>query len=458
MGPCFAPLCASVAQPLCKALCAAFVPVLRIVSAPNIRPEQSSPNRGERIPSSESTTPSTVADHSSNRRTLAIAMFVFLLAAYAINAMDRQLFPLIAPEVRREYGFSLAAIGLLSTIFTLGMAGAGIPTGYLLERFSRKTVLQIGIAIFSAGTVLTVISTGFADMLIYRAATGIGEAMQLTVLLAIAANYFIHHRAAAVGVINFSFGAGAIIGPLLGGALLSIYRSWRFPMVTFGLLGFVAIGMVAVTVRPWFSETRRVVDATADLRGAMVLLNRNTVLLTTMSLIAGIVIYGYLGMYPTFLRESLHYSPKAAGTVMSANGFGALASIAGGWLGDRFSPRLLLSVAFVCAAILGFLLFHGPDALVTRATLSLLWGVVVSGTIYVNLAAYHVKAVRGALSSRASGIFVTSLYTSAAFAGYSMGWIASHAGWRLAGEIQFSMLALIAAALALALQPHEMSL
>ena len=56
-----------------------------------------------------------------------IAMFGLLLASYVVNAMDRQLFPLVAPEVRREYGFSLAGIGLLSTVFTLGMAVAGAP-------------------------------------------------------------------------------------------------------------------------------------------------------------------------------------------------------------------------------------------------------------------------------------------------------------------------------------------
>ena len=71
-----------------------------------------------------------------------IAMFGVLLASYAINAMDRQLFPLLVPEVRRQHGFSLAGVGFLSTIFTLGMAIAGLPTGYLLARFSRKIVLH----------------------------------------------------------------------------------------------------------------------------------------------------------------------------------------------------------------------------------------------------------------------------------------------------------------------------
>src|SRR5438309_11369988 len=93
-------------------------------------------------------------------RRAAIAMFGLLLASYVINAMDRQLFPLLVPEVRRQFGFSLADVGLLSTVFTFGMAVAGFPTGYLLARFSRKTVLQAGIALFSACTALTVIASG----------------------------------------------------------------------------------------------------------------------------------------------------------------------------------------------------------------------------------------------------------------------------------------------------------
>ena len=384
-------------------------------------------------------------------------MFGVLLASYAINAMDRQLFPLLVPDVRREYGFSLAGIGFLSTVFTLGMAVAGIPTGYLLARYSRKTVLQVGIALFSAGTALTVVSLGFADMLIYRAATGIGEAMQLTVLLAIAANYFVGHRAAAVGSVNASFAVGAIVSPMLGGALLSAYQSWQVPMVVFGLLGFVAIAIIGSVVRRSLTEHDSVFSEQADRGGAPALANRNTILLTMMSLIGGLVIYGYLGMYPTFLREGLKYSPAAAGSVMSLYGLGALTSIGGGWLGDRFSPRVVLSATFLGAAVLGYLLFHGSDGFLWQALLSFAWGVVVSGMIYVNLAGYHVKALRRSLASRGSGLFVTTLYGSAAIAGYVMGWIVTRAGWPTAGAIQISLLSLVAAGLALALRPAEMS-
>ena len=253
-----------------------------------------------------------------------IVVFVVLLASYIVNAMDRQLFPLVAPDVRREYGFSLAGVGLLSTVFTLGMAVAGVPTGFLLQRLSRKAVLQTGIALFSAGTVLTVAARGFADMLIYRTVTGVGEAMQLTVLLAIAANYFAGHRAAAVGAVNFSFALGAIAGPLLGGALLAAYGQWQVPMLVFGLIGFAAMALIAVVVHPSSTDGDAVTAVVSDDGAPTTLVNRNTILLTIMSLLGGLVIYGYLGLYPQILRERLGYSPAAGGSVRSLYGIGAL--------------------------------------------------------------------------------------------------------------------------------------
>jgi DHA1 family inner membrane transport protein len=383
-------------------------------------------------------------------------MFAALLVSYAINAMDRQLFPLIASDVRREFGFSLSRAGFLSTVFTLGMALAGLPTGWLLARFSRKTTLEIGIAIFSAGTVLTAFAHGFADMLFYRTATGVGEAMQLTALLTAATGYFARFRGAAAGAINFTFGLGAIIGPVLAAILLSAWKTWRAPMIIFGMLGFAALAVVALAVRPWLTELAGQKGIGAAAIGAPTLWNRNTVLLTLMSLFGGMIMYGYLGMYPTYLREHLAYSPATAGTVMSTFGLGALGSIGGGWLGDRLSPRLLMSATFLVAGLLGYLLFSGLQIFAAEAALSFAWGLLVPGVLYVNLAAYHVKAVSHQLARSASGVFVTSLYSSAAVAGYSMGWLANHAGWVTAGLIQISLLSAVGALLAAFLEPSDM--
>ncbi|WGS18065.1 MULTISPECIES: MFS transporter [unclassified Bradyrhizobium] len=407
--------------------------------------------------SSETSILAEVGARPSSSR-LVLPMFAVLLATYVINAMDRQIFPLLAADIRKEYDFSLADIGLLSTIFTLGMALAGWPTGYLLARFSRKTVLQIGIAIFSAGTLLTAFAASMADMLIYRAATGIGEAMQLTALIAIATTAFVGARAIAVGSVNACFGIGAMVGPLLANLALAAYGNWRGPIILFGAIGFVAMVIIALLVRPTLTEVRGRADSAQLQGGAATLMNRNTVILTVLSVIGGLIIYGYLGMYPVFLREELHFAPADAGLVMSIYGGGVLCSLIGGWLGDRFSPRTVLGLAFLGAAVLGYLLFSAARSFATQALLSFFWGFIVSGTIYVNLAALHVKAVVATLAGRTSGVFVTSLYGAAALAGYLIGFLANLTGWSHAGLIQITMLSGLGMLLSLALRPDLMSM
>jgi DHA1 family inner membrane transport protein len=377
--------------------------------------------------------------------TAGIVMFGILLASYAMNAMDRQVFPLILPEVRKEYGFDLAAGGLLSTIFTLGMAVAGIPTGWLLARYSRRFVVSLGIFIFSLGTGITVISHGFADMLFYRAATGIGEAMQITALIAIASNYFTNYRSSAVGALSFTYGIGAIIGPLLAGYLLTNYQTWRAPMIGYGLLGGVAIIAIYLFVRPWFSEmiSQKAVGDETNVSGT--LFNRNVFVLMALAILWGLTLQSYFGLYPTYLRESLKFSPADAATLMSCFGIGGLTSIGGGWLGDRFSAKALLSVAFFIAAIIGYLLFHAITGFMALAAAQIVWGAVGGGTLFVNVAAYFTKAVQRPLAGRAAGLFVTVFYGAGAVSGYILGLLVSNLGWQTAAEIQIVGLPLISA-------------
>ena len=283
-----------------------------------------------------------------------------------------------------------------------------MPTGYLLARLSRKAVLQIGILIFSAGTAATVLAYGYTDMLLYRAITGVGEAMQVTVLIAICANYFANFRSAAVGTLSFTYGIGAIIGPILAGFLLAHYQNWRFPMLAFGALGLVAMAFIALFVKSWFSETLGSEESQRDTGGAATLLNRNMVVLTALAILWGFTLYAYFGLYPTYLREALKYTPTEAGKMMSFFGIGALTSIGGGWLGDRYSPRNVLVGAFAVVAVLGYMLFHGGAEFSVLAPISLLYGVVAGGILFVNIAAYHVKAVRPVLASKGAGLFVNT--------------------------------------------------
>ncbi len=389
---------------------------------------------------------------------VAITMFCVLLVSYVLMAADRYLFPVLATDVRKDFNFSLPVTALLTTIFTAGLGLAGLATGYLLARYSRKTVILIGIAIFSGATALTTVATGFFSMLVVLAAQGIGMSMLATSMFALAASYFSNNRTAAIGSVNFCYGIGGWLGPRVTGFLRTSYGTWHAPMLYFGAAGFVMIVVIMATVRPWFSETQQAAQTKADMGGAETLMNRNTIILTILSLIHGLSMYGFLGMYPTFLRDELHYTPGQAGAVVSFFGLGALTSIFGGWLGDKLAPRAVLSSSLFIIAALGYVFYMQDLSMLMREVLTCIYGIVGSAVLYVNLAGCHVRALRRSLSSKGSGMFVTSLYAGGAFGGYFLGkLVAPLGGYQHASEISMTLTCLIGAVLALALRPSDMS-
>ena len=109
----------------------------------------------------------------STARSVAVAMYCILLISYVLMAADRYLFPVLAPDVRRDFHFSLSDTGLLSTIFTLGLGMGGLPTGFLLSRFSRKTVMLLGITILRPGTPSSTAGSGTATTIAAAALAGV---------------------------------------------------------------------------------------------------------------------------------------------------------------------------------------------------------------------------------------------------------------------------------------------
>ena len=292
----------------------------------------------------------------------ALAMFAVLLLSYVVNAMDRQLFSVLAPEVRAALGLSVPQVGLAATVFTLGMGLAGIPTGYLLTIMSRRGVVILGVIIFSVATYLTAYAKGMPDLLAYRFVSGLGEAMQLTALLAIGTTYFLRHRALAASALNFTFGIGAIAGPNLGAAILASTH-WQMPFIVFGLLGVVVLALILLFVTPWFTEVEaagQAAETGGEERLADSIWARTPLTLAAATVFAGLAIYGYLGLYPTYLREALGFTPKETGLVVSFYGLGALLSLFGGWLGDRYDYHWLLLVSLALSAGVGARLWFLP--------------------------------------------------------------------------------------------------
>lgn len=385
-------------------------------------------------------------------RGLALFSLVVVALSYVVNAMDRQVFPVLLPHVRQEFGFSLSQGGWLATVFTLGIGLAGIPTGFLLDRLSRKTVMLLGIGLYSAFTVLTALAVGYGDMFVYRALSGVGEAMQNAALFSAVGAYFFASRALAIGSLNFAYGLGGFLGPQIGAHLAGSTGEWRTALWTYGAVGFLFVVLIAVLVRRGFTEQAEV--KTED--GALVrpdvdhlprtLVNRNTLLLAVAAAAVGLAMYGYIGLYPTFLQEELGLSQSQAGLAASMFGLGALVGLPAGFLGDRLNQRWLLIAAMVVGCVVGWLIFNGPESAGAQYVLSFGEGALASGFCFVNIYSALQRSVHPDLIGRASGVFVSSFYVPAAFAGTLFAHLVDSAGWGGAGFWQLAVLPLLGVA------------
>jgi MFS family permease len=403
------------------------------------------------------------AQSGMNRLTksVAITSFVVVALSYVINAMDRQVFPVLLPAIRNDLGYTLAEGGLTATIFTLGIGLAGVPTGFLLDRVSRKTVMLLGIAVYSAFTILTALATGFFDMMLFRAITGIGEAMQNAALFSAVGAYFFANRALAIGGLNFAFGLGGFLGPLLGAQFSVAMGGWQAPFYVYGIIGFVFVAIIWIFISKRFTE--QVEGASAEQQAVSFehvperFLNRNVVMLGVTAAVVGLAMYGFIGLYPTFLQSVLGLSVTEAGTAASMFGLGAMVGLPAGYLSDKLNQRYVLIGALLSGSVVGYLIFNGPTVAGWQYLLSFCEGAVASGFCFVGLYAALQRSVRPHMIGRASGFFVSCFYIPASIAGYLFSALVGAVDWGGAGFWQLSVLPLIGVAAMLFVDTKKLS-
>ncbi|WP_367325050.1 MFS transporter [Streptomyces sp. HUAS ZL42] len=385
----------------------------------------------------------------SSRPTISRAMigvgFLLVVLSYMVNAMDRQVFPPLLPNIREEYGFSLEQGGLLATNFTLGMAIAGLPAGYLLDRFRRKTVLLVSIVIYSLGTMATPLATGFADMTLYRVVSGFGEGMQSAAIFAAIGAFFAHRRGLAFGIIGLGYSVGVFIAPLIGVRLMTLHGTWHSPFYLFGTAGLLIAAASLFLVKTALTEhsAEKILSTKTYEYMPASAYNRNTIALAVHSVISGVAIYGFLGLYPTYLITSLHYSAEQAALAMSLLGFGGMTAVFGGWLGDRVNQRNLLMLSLLAVSAISVCIYETQAGVGLQCVFAFFMGAFGLGFIYPNTNSAIQRAVRPGQIGRASGLFVTSYYGTAAFSGLLFAALVDSFGWDRAGLLQVTLLPLM---------------
>jgi MFS family permease len=370
--------------------------------------------------------------------------FGVLCLSNMLNAMDRQIFYPLLPDISGEFGFNLEQGGTLATGFTLGLALAGLVGGFLTDRLSRRNILVIAVLMYSVGTLGVPLAAGFVDMSAYRLLSGIGEGMHAAAVYAVIGAFFFHRRAVAAGVVGVAFGLGVFLGPLVGTQIVSSWGDWRGPFYVFAGVGLVMAVLIITVVSKKLTEavTGKAAAGSSQSYDHVPAspFNRNTLGLGIACVVSGVVFYGFLGLYPTFLQEELGFSPGQAAFALSMAGFGAMMALPAGWLGDRYDQRKLLAVGFVGAAGCTFLAYQVATTPGVHYLLAFLIGTFASGFLFTNCTTAMQRAVRPEHVGRGAGLFMLTYYVGAAFSGLLFARLVGEFGWNGAGLWQLTVL------------------
>jgi MFS family permease len=100
-----------------------------------------------------------------------------LTLAFSFSFMDRQILPLLLEPVRHTFSMSDTEIGMLQGLaFSSFYALAGIPLGWMVDRFRRFTIAGVCVAAWGIATAACGLCTNYVQLLIARTGTAVGEA------------------------------------------------------------------------------------------------------------------------------------------------------------------------------------------------------------------------------------------------------------------------------------------
>ncbi len=274
-----------------------------------------------------------------------------LFLAYVVNFIDRQILAILLEPIKEELQVSDTAMGFLTgTAFALFYATAGIPIARWADGWVRRTIIALGLAVWSGFTAASGLARNFTQMAIARVGVGVGEAALSPPAHSLLADYFPpERRATALGIYSMGIHVGILFGLTVGGMLEEAF-GWRQAFFVVGLPGLVLALVVRFTVRePTRGGTEQratASDEASEVPSAGEVLRflwarrsfRHLAFATGLTAFAG---YAFATWGPTFLRRVHDMSGSEAGTSlgMAIGISGAIGSVLAGVVADRLGRR-----------------------------------------------------------------------------------------------------------------------
>ncbi|GAB2726141.1 MFS transporter [Kitasatospora kifunensis] len=398
-----------------------------------------------------------------------LILFVLCAAQFAV-ALDFSILNVALPDLGTDLKISQANLQWGVTAFALPSGGFLLLFGRIADLYGRRRIFLLGLAAFTAASVLATAAWDPASFLVGRVLQGLGAAMIVPAGMALLTTTFKEgpERDRALGISGMLLSLGFTVGMLLGGVLTQAF-GWRSTMALNVLMGAaVLIGAPRLLTESLPASRPRI-----DIPGAVTITGGLLALIYALStaaqngfgradvitgLLAGLVLltaftviesrteqplvslpvlrrrtvaWGNIGGLVTFammssviflstlyLQQVLHLSPGASGLVFGVLGLAAAlgGSVAPRVVGRLGAPRTLVAGLLIQALCTAALVLIGADG---GTWLVLLFGSVGCFGHLWAIVAYSITATSG-LADAEQGL-ATSLVTSTQQVGLTVG-------------------------------------
>jgi len=183
---------------------------------------------------------------SRQRRYLVLAICCMSLF---IVGLDSTIVNVALPDIGRDFHAPVSGLQWTIDAYTLVLAALLMLSGSTADRLGRRRVFQIGLGLFTIGSLLCSLAPGLGWLVAFRMLQAVGGSMLNPVAMSIITNTFTERseRARAIGVWGGVFGLSMAMGPVVGGALVDSV-GWRGVFWVNIPVGIAAILLTALFV------------------------------------------------------------------------------------------------------------------------------------------------------------------------------------------------------------------
>ncbi len=172
-----------------------------------------------------------------------------LFLVYVFNFIDRQILGILLEDIKADLGVSDTAMGFLAGFaFVIFYTLAGIPIARLADRTSRRSIIAVGLVLWSVATAASGLARNFLQLALARVAVGVGEAAGSPPAHSLLSDYFPpERRATALSIYAAGVYVGAMLAFLAGGFIKEAL-GWRAAFFVVGIPGILLALIVRFTV------------------------------------------------------------------------------------------------------------------------------------------------------------------------------------------------------------------